>query len=156
MVNCIIFSLFFYPSFFLLSFHAFPRNTICPTALRLACFSNEILVEITGAEALNVLLWFDLASHTLMIYYRKSLIQVANASWNKEQVDQTCSQSRAWNRTVLVNSQTHEGEKKKKCLFLWAPEMWGLFVTQHYHSSSCLILIAKHEMDKAAFPDLQI
>lgn len=117
MVNCIIFSLFFYPSFFLLSFHAFPRNTICPTALRLACFSNEILVEITGAEALNVLLWFDLASHTLMIYYRKSLIQVANASWNKEQVDQTCSQSRAWNRTVLVNSQTHEGEKKKNACF---------------------------------------
>lgn len=31
-------------------------------------------------------MWFDLASHTLMIYYGKSLIQVANESQNKEQV----------------------------------------------------------------------
>ena len=35
-------------------------------------------------------------------------------------------------------------EKKTKCLLLEATEIWGLFVTQHYHSNSRLISTAQH------------
>lgn len=57
-------------------------------------------------------MWFDLASHTLMIYYGKSLIQVANESQNKEQVASS-------EHEIELSQSTHrlmkEGKKKNAC-----------------------------------------
>lgn len=61
-------------------------------------------------------MWFDLASHTLMIYYGKSLIQVANESQNKEQVASS-------EHEIELSQSTHRlmKEGKKKMLVAVSP-----------------------------------
>lgn len=44
--------------------------------------ANEMLLEVTGAKTLNLLFWVWLASHSLVIYYGKSMIHVA--AWISE------------------------------------------------------------------------
>ena len=94
--------------------------------------ANEMLLEVTDAETLNLLFGVWLASHTPVIYHGKNMTHEASVS------DGRASRP-ALNPIQRPKQNRLRLTKEKTMLVVVAAGLWGLFVMCRYPGKSWLI-----------------